>query len=556
MNHQATEIEMLIQQGESMTVEFKSDLRCLPDRDLVATVVSLANTEGGNLLLGVEDDGTVTGLHANHLQVSGIPSLIANKTNPPLSVWAERIELAGKPIAHIAVPNSRQLVSTSDGLLVRRRLKLDGTPEAVPFYPHEFIQRQSSMGLVDPSSMVLEDIDAYQLDPLQRLRLRNAIKKYGGEQSLLALADDELDGALGLCREVNSARRPTIAGLLLLGTEELLRTNLPSYEVAFQVLHGTDVRVNEFFRKPLLETFEEMELLFKARVEEEEIQVGLFRVPVPNYDRRAFREAFVNALVHRDFSRLGAVHVKITEDGLSISNPGGFVEGVTLDNLLVADPRSRNPQLADVIKRIGLAERTGRGIDRIFEGMLRYGRPAPDYSMSDEFTVSVQMVSAAPDLDFLEMVVEQEDKLGAMPIDSLIILSRLREERRLMTADLAPSVQKPEAHVRATLEKLLETGLLDSHGTGRGRTYTLSAALYRQAGKKSEYIRQAGFAPIQQEQMVLRFIEKHGSIKRADVMDLCRVTPDQAYKLLSRLKKRGEIVQVGERKGAFYERKR
>ncbi|ABA56599.1 conserved hypothetical protein [Nitrosococcus oceani ATCC 19707] len=555
MNTNKHEIEALIQRGESVSLEFKSDLKRLPDRELVAAVVSLANTDGGDLLLGVEDDGTVTGLHASHLNVLGIPPLIANKTNPAISVRVEKCESTGKSIARIRVPKSQQLVSTSDGFLVRRRLKFDGTPEAVPFYPHEFIQRQSSLGLVDPSAMVLEEVDSGQLDPLQRLRIRSAIKKYGGEQSLLALADDELDGALGLCRESNGARHPTMTGLLVLGTEELLRAHVPAYEVAFQVLQRTDVKVNEFFRKPLLETFEEVDPLFKVRVEEEEIQVGLFRVPVPNYDRRAFREAFVNALVHRDFSRLGAVHVKITDDGLTISNPGGFVEGVRLDNLLVVDPRSRNPLLADVIKRIGLAERTGRGIDRIYEGMLRYGRPAPDYSMSDEFTVSVQMVNAAADLDFLKMVVEQEDKLGNMPIDSLIILSRLREERRLTTADLAPSVQKSETNVRITLEKLVETGFLEPHGTGRGRTYTLSAALYRKAGKKSEYIRQAGFAPIQQEQMVLKYIDAHGSIKRADAADLCRISPFQATRLLKRMEKNDLVKPVGQGRGTRYERK-
>jgi Predicted transcriptional regulator containing an HTH domain and an uncharacterized domain shared with the mammalian protein Schlafen len=169
------EIEELIQQGESLSLEFKSDLKCLPDRELVAVVVSLANTEGGHLLLGVEDDGTVTGLHANHLDVSGIPSLIANKTNPAMSIRVELCELQGKSIARISVPKSRQLVSTSEGLLVRRRIKLDGTPESVPFYPHEFIQRQSSLGLVDPSALVLENLDVSQLDPLQRLRIRNAI---------------------------------------------------------------------------------------------------------------------------------------------------------------------------------------------------------------------------------------------------------------------------------------------------------------------------------------------------------------------------------------------
>jgi ATP-dependent DNA helicase RecG len=548
------EIAELIGKGESLTLEFKSDLKCLPDRELVAAVVSLANTEGGDLLLGVEDDGRVTGLHPSHLSVSGIPALIANKTNPALPVRVEKSDVLGHPIARIIVAKSRQLVSTSEGMLLRRRLKLDGSPEAVPFYPHEFLQRQSSLGLVDPSNMVVEELSCDQLDPLQRLRIRNAVKKYGGEQSLLPLADEELDGALGLCRQVHGVRRPTLAGLLLLGTPELLRQYVPAYEVAFQVLQGTDVRVNEFFRKPLLETFEEVELLFKARVEEEEIQVGLFRVPVPNYDRRAFREAFVNALVHRDFSRLGAVHVKISDDGLSVSNPGGFVEGVTLENLLVAAPRSRNPLLADVIKRIGLAERTGRGIDRIYEGMLRYGRPAPDYSLSDAFTVSVLLANAAADLDFLRMVVEQEDKLGTMPIDSLIILSRLREERRLTTADLVPSVQKSEANVRAALEKLVETGFLEPHGTGRGRTYTLSAAHYQHAGKKAEYIRQAGFAPIQQEQMVLNYIDKHGNIKRSDAADLCRISPFQATRLFKRLVEAGMIKPIGQGKGTRYER--
>ncbi len=552
MSETVQQLSKLISQGETLTVEFKSDLKSLPDRDLLAVVVSLANTEGGELLLGVEDDGRITGLHANHINISGIPSLVANKTNPAISIRVERFELQGKSIARIIVPKSRQLVSTSDGLLVRRRLKLDGTPEAVPFYPHEFIQRQSSLGLVDPSAMLMEQITVDQLDPLQRLRLRNAIKKYGGEQSLFSLADEELDGALGLVMEHQGRKCPTVAGLLILGSEALLRQYLPAYEVAFQVLRGTDVRVNEFYRKPLLEAFEEVELQFKPWIVEEEIQVGLFRVPVPNYDRRAFREAFVNALVHRDFSTLGAVHIKLDDDGLNISSPGGFIEGVNLNNLLVAPPRSRNPLLADIIKRIGLAERTGRGIDRIYEGMLRYGRPAPDYSLSNAYTVTLFLSNASADLDFLKMVVEQEDKLGTMPIDSLIILSRLREERRLTTTDIAPSVQKPEANVRATLEKLVETGFLEPHGTGRGRSYILSARMYQKAGQRAEYIRQAGFDSIQQEQMVLKFIKTHGTIKRADVIELCRLTKDQSAKLLTQLAHENKIQKHGDRRGTYY----
>jgi len=106
------------------------------------------------------------------------------------------------------------------------------------------------------------------------------------------------------------------------------------------------------------------------------------------------------------------------------------------------------------------------------------------------------------------------------------------------------------------LEKLVEAGLVEAQGTGRGRTYILSAKVYKKSGQKAAYIRQAGFEPIQQEQMVLAYIEKHGTIKRADVMELCKVAKDQAYKLLNRLKNSGQITQIGSRKGAVYERKR
>jgi ATP-dependent DNA helicase RecG len=403
--------------------------------------------------------------------------------------------------------------------------------------------------------MPLTSLTVDALNPLERQRLRESIRRYGGDMSLVPLADEELDGALGLVTTADDVRRPTIAGLLVMGREETLRQHVPAHEVAFQVLEGTDVRVNEFFRKPLLQTFEEVDLLFKARVEEQEIQAGLFRVPIPNYDRRGFREAFINALVHRDYSRLGAVHIRLDDTGLTFSSPGGFVEGITLNNLLVAPPRSRNPLLADIVKRIGLAERTGRGIDRIYEGMLRYGRPAPDYTMSDASSVVLVLPKSDADTAFMEMILRHEERSGtAMPIDSLIILSRLQLERRLATGDLIAYTQKSEHATRTAIEKLVEAGLVDAHGTGRGRTYTLSAKVYRHAGQKSAYVRQAGFDPIQQEQMVLAYIDKHGSIKRAETAELCHLSLPQAYHLLKRLERQGKIKQTGKMRHAVYKR--
>jgi ATP-dependent DNA helicase RecG len=140
-----------------------------------------------------------------------------------------------------------------------------------------------------------------------------------------------------------------------------LRALVPTHEVAFQILDGEEVRFNEFSRAPLLRAFDWVETLFKPLNTEREFQSGLFRVAVPKLDQRAFREAIANAVTHRDYSLRGAVHVRLTGAELVISNPGGFVEGVTLDNLLTTEPRPRNPALADALKRIGLVERTGRG---------------------------------------------------------------------------------------------------------------------------------------------------------------------------------------------------
>jgi ATP-dependent DNA helicase RecG len=117
-------------------------------------------------------------------------------------------------------------------------------------------------------------------------------------------------------------------------------------------------------------------------------------------------------------------------------------------------------------------------------------------------------------------------------------------------------VQKSETSVRSTLEKLVETGFLEPHGTGRGRTYTLSVKLYQNAGQNAEYIRQAGFSDIQQEQMVLNYIDKHGSIKRAEVAELCHISLPQAYHLLKKLQGRGSIMQKGKMRHAFYTRKK
>lgn len=98
--------------------------------------------------------------------------------------------------------------------------------------------------------------------------------------------------------------------------------------------------------------------------------MGLFRLPVPDYSLVGFREAVNNAVLHRDLTQMQAVYVQWQPDHLLITNPGGFPAGVTLDNLLVHEPKPRNPRLAEAFRRIGLVEQTERGVDKI---LAQYG---------------------------------------------------------------------------------------------------------------------------------------------------------------------------------------
>lgn len=540
--------------AESLTVEFKSDRKRLPDSDLVEALVCLANAEGGELWLGVEDDGRPTGLHVEHRNLAGLAGLVAARTSPSLRVQVDAVDVGGLPVARIAVPKAQSVVSTVGGVYLRRRLKQDGTPECTPMLPHERESRAASLGLVDVSAQPVAGATLADLDPLERERLRQAVQQYGGDRVLLELDDEALDGALGLtARQPDGARVPTLTGLLLVGRETSLHQLVPTHEFAFQVLAQQAVRFNEFRRFPLLKALDWLETNFRPYNPEDEIQVGLFRVPVPMVDMAAFREAVANALIHRDYHRLGAMHVRLEDDALAVSNPGGLVDGVTLTNLLVTEPRPRNRALADAMKRVGVVERSGRGVDTIFRGMLKFGRPSPDYSRTDAHSVVVRLPTEPADLDFRRLVVEEErSRGGELPIDSLIALAAIRELKRVTAEELAERIQRDAVSAKRTLEALTEAGLVEAHGNTRGRSYTLSASVYRAAGDKAGYTRQAGFAPIQHEQMVLSFVQQHVKIRRAEVMGLCHLSEGQAKELLKRMQRSGLLLLEGAGRGAFY----
>lgn len=538
---------------ETLTVEFKSDLKCLPMDDLYKEVVAMANTDGGVICLGVEDNGIVTGLHDQHSDTVKMAAKIQTHTVPAQYTMLHIENWDGYPVLVIDVKASRQLVMTSDGRYLRRSIKQDGTPEMLPMQPYEIMQRLSSIQVIDPSAQVVENIPSQKaLNPLERERLRGMIRTYHGDMSLLELSDEELDKSLDLVRERDGELYPTIAGLLLLGHEEYIREYVPGNEVLFQVMDGVDVLSNPPAMKgSLLGIFERVYLLFQSRVTEQEIQIGLFRVPVPNYEKDAFREGFVNALVHRDYFRTGAVQVQLQNKSMVISSPGGFPEGVSPDNILTVGPTPRNRILAEAVKRIGLAERTGRGVDKIYQAMLRSGHEIPDYSDSNSTVVVLRLNSAEMDEQFIRMLVTEEQRMNdLMPVDALIILSVLKNERRASLAELAKKIQRREADAKNTVEWLVEQGIVEGVGNGNARRYMLSSKVYAMSGNETGYTRQRGMEMLEEMGMIERHISKFGSITRAETAELCKCDLNHAYYLLRKMSDEGKITS--EKRGKTY----
>ena len=522
----------------------------------------LANGDGGTLLVGVEDDRRVTGSRPRHeagvTDPDRVKALIANNTEPPLRVDIDLVQIDGVTVTAITVGNEPRVVGTRDARYMRRALGGDGRPACIPFHAHEMLAHQIERGAVDYAALEIPEAGWDDLDPLEFERLRRLIQESGvrGDSDLAKLADVEIAKALGVVVANGEIRAIRAGALLLFGREAAIRRFLPTHEVAFQVLSGTDVEVNDFFHWPLFRVADELLGRFRARNTEEEIQVGLLRIGIPAYPEASYREAIANALVHRDYTRRGAVHVQWSEASLEISNPGGLPAGVTVRNLLVAPPRPRNPILADAFKRAGLVERTGRGVNRIFEGQLRYGRGAPDYSRTTSDDVVVVLSGGHANLPLTRYVAEQAQAGRPLSLEALIVVDELERERRVSTARAAELLQRDEASARAQLNHMVDRGLLEARGEARGRTYHLSAAAYRAIGEDAGYVRVHGFEPLQQEQMVMSYVDAHGRITRREAADLCQVAPRQARSVLKRLADRGELRLVGERRAAFYERPR
>ena len=143
------------------------------------------------------------------------------------------------------------------------------------------------------------------------------------------------------------------------------------------------------------------------------------------------------------------MRVQISDEGISITNPCGFIEGISADNLLDSELHGRNPILANALKQIGLAERTDRGIGRIYEVLLLYGRLLPDYIQPPSM-VKLFIPKGLANQAFAQMISEEQQRLEhSLSIYSLMVLTAPKQLHRAYARNLTKNIKQTRIKLKS-----------------------------------------------------------------------------------------------------------
>jgi ATP-dependent DNA helicase RecG len=539
-------------QGETFSQEFKRG--SINDRELTEAVVCLANGLGGRLLVGIEDDGAVTGARPRHgatTEPHRLAAMIQNLTEPAHAVDVSLIDHNGVQVIVVDVPVADPgPIATKSGLYVKRAVGSDGRPQCVPMTPHEIV----SMGLatrgIDYAASLASGATFSDLDPAEFDRFRRLCSRSPGQEGLSRLSDDDILKALGLTPRDQVV---TLGAVLLFGTTDAVQRWVPTAEFLFQDLRRGNTATSVRLQGPLFQVADQLDQLLEARNSTTELMAGLLRIELDLIPGTTRREAVANALVHRDYSELGPTSVRITDSHFVVSNPGGFPPGVTIDNIL-DQSRPRSPILADAFQRAGIVDRKGKGVNEMFESQLRAGRDAPDYTGSTSSIVTVTIPLGTSDLDLVRFLLSFEnDRQRALTLDELRVVHDVKAGGSAANAELADDLRLSSAAIRSATARLVEAGVLEARGNGRNRRFHLTARFYDLAQDRNAYVRIKAMDPLQQEHMVAEYARTYGKITRSQAANLCQLSPDEARRLLKRMTDKGSLRLVGTRRTAYYE---
>ena len=403
-----SDVLQIIANGENSGVEFKGD--DLRPEQLAKEIVALANLKGGSLLLGVEDDGSISGIQRADLELWMMDTVFGRYVHPMILPYYEEVAIDGRRVA---------VISLTEGAAKPYVLRNNGREEIYVRVgsTSRLATREQQARLFESGGLLHSEVlpvSGSTLDDLDLARLTDYLLSITGDPSAPATPADWEQRLAGLGFMVARADGPlvcTIAGLVLFGHGP--RRAMRYAGVRWMSFAGTDKEYDaqddsvldgpllalwrggpgeprEFVEGGLLERLVDRMRPFTTHAGGE-LQDGVRRDAVERYPAEAVREAVLNALVHRDWTRAMEVEVVNYADRLEVISPGSLQNSMTVEKMLAGQRSARNPIIVEVMRDYGYVEHRGMGVRRKIVPLTREfaGRDARFEATDDFLRVSL-----------------------------------------------------------------------------------------------------------------------------------------------------------------------
>lgn len=549
------EFKKILDKGETDTVEFKSWVKARSQKEIISLAVdeliAFANHKGGTVYFGVEDQPIeVTGCSRDY-DSQRIIEGIYDKTRPSLFTEIYDFEYEGKLVIAISVKADGKTYTTTDGRCLKRLGR-----KSKPLYPDELSNVYSSNQNPDFSGRIINESTLDDVNKLEVYSLKEKLKVRDSRSTLPDLEDNDFLRDLQLTKYDGNVERLTVAGLLFVGKEKSIQRLLPQAEVIY--LHYSADNLEEYdarldMKLPLINVIDKLTERIRAYSKIENIQVGLFRLEVEDFPEKVFQEALLNALSHRDYQSNAAVYVKQYPDRIVIENPGGFLDGITENNIITHPSVPRNKLIAETLQNLKYVQRTGQGVDIIFKEMISMGKPYPKYKSFND-AVSLTIFSAIDHTEFIKFITEvQEKNSRIMPLAEMMILRDLMDNRKEPLSMLAGTIQKSLDETKRSCNELINDGLIEIVG----KEYMLTAKVYEALKSDVEYTRDKTIQYIKAKNMILEYLQSNKSNSRitsAKIQEMCGFTKQQARGVIDKMRGEGLLKIHNHGKKSYYEK--
>jgi len=525
------ELAILLRKKEDENLEFK-EARFKFDTKYYCA--ALANEGGGKLLLGIDDSGEIVGSKAYEQNYNRL----SHRLFDSLKI---RIE-----IEEVNHPNGRVLIFHVPSRFPAQRVKSTGAFKYPIRHGESLVEMDDEttkriLNEVDPdfSASIVDGLTIKDLDEEAMQEFRSLWSKKSERPDYLEIDFVEMLDNLDL----KSEKGITYAGLILLGKEKALTQYLPDSEFIFewrQVTEKTAYDARKVWRKAFVLIFDEIWDFLNERNLRFPLQEGFFQRDIWAFVEKPIREAVLNAVAHRDYRTNGrSIFVTASPAGITIDSPGRFLTGVTPENILEKH-EWRNRRLAEALHRIGLVERSGQGMNDIFEDTIRSGKGTPIIREIDNTSVELWIPAQVKDPEFIAYLEKISNKKQfLLSLREIIALEEVR------TKGIVDSLDRKE--------KFLKNGLIETVGRGRGTKYTLAHQYYVHAGRTGKHTKLIGLSREKNKELIFVHIQKNKKGKTAEFRDaLPELSKKDIDNLLQELRRDGRIFFEGKGRAGYW----